>query len=99
MGLLVGGWMLRGGGQVVQVWEDGYGVDDGEEEEDEDEGLEATNGKRVNDFGSDEDGSEERGDESSEGEQRKRKKKKRKRNKGKNQSGGQQHVIAFKGMD
>lgn len=98
LGFEVGGRMISGGGQVVQVWEDGYGVEDGGEEEDE-EGLGATNGKRVNDFGSDEDGSEERGDESSEGEQRKRKKKKRKRNKGKNQSGGQQHVIAFKGMD
>lgn len=99
LGFEVGGRMISGGGQVVMVWEDTYGVDDGEDEEDEEEGLGATNGKRVNGFGSDEDASEDGGDESGEEEQPKRKKKKRKRNKGKNQSGGQQHVIAFKGMD
>ena len=100
LGFEVGGRMISGGGQVVQVWEDGREVDDEEHEGDKDEGLGARNGKRVNGFGSDEDGSEEGGDESSEEEQRKRrKKKKRKRNKGGNQSGAQQHVMAFKGMD
>ena len=99
LGFEVGGRMISGGGQIVKVWEDSYGVGGGEYDEDEDEGSGATNGKRVNGSGSDEDGSEDGGNESSEEEQRKRKKKKRKRNKGKNQSGGQQHVIAFKGMD
>ena len=102
LGFEVGGRMISGGGQIVKVWEENYGVDDGEDEDDEDEGLErlgATNGKRINGFGSDEDGSEDGGNESSEEEQRKRNKKKRKRNKGKKQSGGQQHVITFKGMD
>lgn len=99
LGFEVGGRMISGGGQVVQVWEDSRGMDDGEDEEDEGEGLGAVNGKRVNSFGSDEDRSEEGEDESSEEEQRRRRKKKRKRNKGKIQSGGQQHVMAFKGMD
>lgn len=99
LGFEVGGRMISGGGQVVKVWEDGNSVDDGEGEEDEDEGLGTTNGKRVNGFGSDEEESEEGGKESSDEEMRKRKKKKRRRNKGKTQSGGQQHVIAFKGMD
>lgn len=100
LGFEVGGRMISGGGQVVKVWEESYGADDVEDEEDEDEGLGVTNGKRVNSFGSDEDGSEEDGDESGAEEQRKRKKrKKRKRNKSKSQSGGQEHVIAFKGMD
>ena len=99
LGFEVGGRMISGGGQVVKVWEETYGVDDGEDEEGEDEGLGDTNGKRLNGFGSDEDGSEEGGQDSSEEEQRKRKKKKRKRNKGKTQSGGQQHITAFKGMD
>lgn len=100
LGFEVGRRMISGGGRVVKVWEDSHGVDDGEDEEEEDEESGATNGKRVNDFGSDEDGSVEGRNESSEEEQRKRKKKKkRKRNKGKDQSGGQQHVIGFKGMD
>lgn len=100
LGFEVGGRMISGGGQVVKVWEDSSGVDDGEDEKDEDDGLRGTNDKRVNGFGSDENGSEEGGHESSEEEQRKRKKKKkRKRNKGKTQSGGQQRITAFKGMD
>lgn len=99
LGFEVGGRMISGGGQVVQVWEDSRGMDDGEDEEDESEGLGAVNGKRVNGFGSDEDGSEEGENESSEEEQPKRRKKKRKRNKGKTQSGGQQRLMAFKGMD
>ena len=99
LGFEVGERMISGGGQVVKGWEDSHVMDDGEDEEEEDEGSGATNGKRINGFGSDEDGSEEGGAGSSEEEQRKRKKKKRKRNKGKNQSGGQQHVIGFKGMD
>lgn len=99
LGYEVGGRMISGGGQTVKVWEDSYGVDDGEVEETEHEGLGVTNGKRVNDFGSDEDESEKGEDESSEEEIRKKKRKKRKRNKGKSQNGGQQHVIAFKSMD
>lgn len=99
LGFEVGGRMISGGGQVVKIWEDSLGVDDGEDEEDEDEGMGATNGKRVNDLGSDDDGSEEGGDESSGEEQPKwKKKKKRKRNKGKAQS-SMQHVMSFKGMD
>lgn len=98
LGFEVGGRMISGGGQVVQVWEESLGMDDGEDEEDEGEGLRAVNGKRVNGFGSDEDGSKGGEVDSSEEEQRKRKKKKRKRNKGNIQS-GQQHVMAFKGMD
>ncbi len=98
LGFEVGGRMISGGGQVVKVWEDSSRVDGGEED-DEDERLGATNGKRVNGFGSDEDGSEEGGHESSDEEQKKRKKKKRRRNKGTNQSGGQKNVMAFKGMD
>ncbi|CAF9905551.1 MAG: WD repeat-containing protein jip5 [Alectoria fallacina] len=97
LGFEVEGRMISGGGQVVKVWEDNYGADDEEDEEDED--IRAMNNKRVNGFGSDEDGSENGVDESSEEEQRQRKRKKRKRNKSKNQSGGQQHVVAFKGMD
>ncbi len=99
LGFEVGGRMISGGGQIVKVWEDSHSVDGGEDGEDEVDGLGVTNGKRVNGFGSDEDGSENGGDESSEEEQRKRKKKKRKRSKGKNQNEGQQHVMAFKGMD
>lgn len=99
LGFEVWGRMISGGGQVVQVWEDGRGMDGGDDVEDEREGLGAVNGKRVNGFGSDEDGSEEDEVKSSKEEQRKRKKKKRKRNKGKIQNGGQQHVMAFKGMD
>ena len=97
LGFEVGRRMISGGGQVVKVWEDHDGIDGGEDEDDEDDGLGAMNGKRINHFGSDEDGGEENEDESSEGERRKRKK--RKRNKGKNGSGGQQHIAAFKGMD
>ena len=99
LGFEVGGRMISGGGQVVRVWEDSNMVDDGEDEEDEDEGLAATNGKRVNGFGSNEDRSEEDGSERSDEEQQKRKRKKRKRNKGKVQSGGEEHVMAFKGID
>ena len=99
LGFEVGGRMISGGGHVVKVWEDSIKVDDGEDEESDDEGLGATNGKRVNGFGSDQDESEEDGKESSDEEQQKRKKKKRKRNKSKSQSGGQRHVMAFKGMD
>lgn len=99
LGFEVGERLISGGGQVVKVWEETYGVDDGEAEEGEDEELGVTNGKRLNGFGSDEDGSEEGGQDSSEEEQRKRKKKKKKRNKGKTQSGGQQHITAFKGLD
>lgn len=99
LGFEVGGRMISGGGQIVKVWEDSNELDGGEDEEDEAEALGATNGKRVNGFGSDEDGSEKDGNESSDEEQQRRKKKKRKRNKGKDQSGGQRHVMAFKGMD
>ena len=99
LGFEVGGRMISGGGQIVKVWEDSYGMDDGEDEEGEDEELGVTNGKRLNGFGSDDNGSEEDGQDSSEEEQRKRKKKKKKRNKGKTQSGGQHHITAFKGMD
>lgn len=99
LGFEVGGRMISGGGQVVRVWEDSNMVDVGEDEEDEDEGLAATNGKRVDGFGSGEDRSEEDGNVRSDEEQQKRKKKKRKRNKGKVQSGGQEHVMAFKGID
>ena len=99
LGFEVGGRMISGGGHVVKVWEDSIKVDDGGDEESDDEGFGATNGKRVNGFGSDQDESEEDGKESSDEEQQKRKKKKRKRNKGKSQSGGQRHVMAFKGMD
>ena len=99
LGFEVGGRMISGGGHVVKVWEDSNKVDDGEDEDGDDEGLGATNGKRVNGFGSDQDESEEDGKESSDEEQQKRRKKKRKRNKSKSQSGGQRHVMAFKGMD
>ena len=99
LGFEVGRRMISGGGHVIKVWEDSIKVDDGEDEDSDDEGLGATNGKRVNGFGSDQDESEEDGKESSDEEQQQRKKKRRKRNKGKSQSGGQRHVMAFKGMD
>lgn len=99
LGFEIGGRMISGGGQIVKVWDDNYGLDNGEDEEDEVEEVGARNGKRANGFDSDEDDRGADSVESSEEEQRKgKKKKKRKRNKGKAQS-GVQHVMSFKGMD
>ena len=103
LGFDIGGRMISGGGQIVKVWEDSHEADDGEEEDNEEDSLGVTNGRRVSGFGSDEDGSEEDGDESSGEEQRQKKKQKKKKKKrkrrGKDESGRQQDIVGFRGMD
>jgi len=99
LGFEVGGRMISGGGSVVKVWEESLQALDGDEDEEDDVGVGAVDGKRTNGFGSGDDDSDKGDGESSEEEEEKpRKKKKRKKNKGKGQN-GVQHVMAFKDMD